>query len=172
MVYSLIGAVIGGIIATSIGIYLHYLVGDRKLKKRICQVLYDELDFNRTRLEGAWVTHKFWEEHSLPYVFLFGSYIEARNCGIFRELPKEVREPIEGCYSFLQFLNSNRFDTFPRAMSPFDTEVVNDLVKSMDKALPKLEEFYSNLPVYPHDDVAYIVRRIRRAVLRRGHPQT
>jgi len=168
MVYSLIGAVIGGIIATSIGIYLHYFVGDRKLKKRICQVLYDELESNRTRLEGAVVTHKLWREHSLPYIFLSGSYMEARNCGLFRELPKEVRESIEGCYSFLQFLNSGRFDTFPEATSTSDTEIMNNLVKSMGEALPKLKEFYSNLPVYPHNDVAYIVRRIRRAVLRRG----
>ena len=169
---SLIGAVIGGIIATSIGIYLHYFVGDRKLKKRICQVLYDELDSNRERLEGALVTHKLWEEHSLPYVFLLGSYMEARNCGIFRELPKEVRESIESYYSFLQFLNSNRFDTFAGATSPFDTEVVNNLVKSMDEALPQLKVFCSNLSVSPCDYVAYIARKIKRAVLRRGYPQT
>jgi hypothetical protein len=161
-----------GIITTYIGVVLHSLLADRKLKKRTCQVLYDELDSNRERLEGALVTHKFWEEHSLPYIFLLGSYMEARNCGIFRELPKELRESIEGCYSFLQFLNSNRFDTFARATSPFDTEVMNDLVKSMDEALPKLKEFCSNLRVYPHDDVAYIVRKIKRAVLRRGYPQT
>lgn len=169
---SLIGAVIGGLIATSIGIYLHYFVGDRKLKKRICQVLYDELDSNRTRLEGAVVSYEHWRKHSLPYVFLLSSYMEARNCGIFRELPKEVRESIEGCYSFLQFLNSNRFDTFPRATSTIDTKVMNNLVKSMDEALPKLKEFCSNLRVYPHDDLAYLARKIKKAVLRRGYPQT
>jgi hypothetical protein len=172
MVYSLIGPVIGGIIATSIGIYLHYFVGDRKLKKRICQVLYDELDSNRERLKGALVTHEFWEEYSLPYVFLSGSYMEARNCGIFRELPKEVREPIEGYYSFLELLNSNRFDTFARVMSPFAPELVNNLVKSMDEVLPQLKEFCSNLRVSPRDYVAYIARKIKRTVLRRGHPQT
>jgi len=147
---SLIGAVIGGIIATSIGIYLHYFVGDRKLKKRICQVLYDELDFNRSYLTKAVPLPG--GAYLLPYTFLLSSYTEARNCGIFRELPKELRESIEGYYSFLQFLNTYRFGALVKGDAEIElepkTKVMDDLVKSMDEVLPKLEEFCSNLRVY------------------------
>jgi len=151
MVYSLIGAVIGGIIATSVGIYLHYFVGDRKLKKRICQVLYDELDSNRSYLKKA-VPLPGNMELLLPYTFLLNSYTEARNCGVFRELPKELREKIESYYSFLQFLNTYRFGTVAGETVKIELEPKNGvkgaLVKDMDEVLPKLKEFCSNLRVY------------------------
>jgi len=166
---SLIGAVIGGIIATSIGIYLHYFVGDRKLKKRICGAFYEELHSNHTHLKEA--AKVPWTRTSLPYTVLFSSYPEARSCGIFTELPIKVRASIERLYIYTEFLNSYKFRTL-KSGSALDTEVLDILVKSMDEALPQLKEICSNLRVFPHDDVAYVARKIKRAVLRRGHPKT
>jgi len=161
---SLIGAVIGGLIATSIGIFLHYHIGDRKLKKRLCMALYDELKLNLKYLRTSFPFQG--EEYCFPYVLLLSSYTDARNYGLIRELPEDMGTKIENCYTFLQNLNTYRSGTITRGgeilLSEPKSEVVDEVVKSIDEVLPELRKFCSNLRVYPHDYVAYIVRKIRR----------
>jgi hypothetical protein len=161
---SLIGAVIGGIIATSIGIFLHYHIGDRKLKKRLCTALYDELKLNLKYLRTSLPFRG--QEYCFPYVLLLSSYTDARNHGLIGELPQDIGTNIENCYTFLQNLNAYRFGTITRGgeilFSEPKSDVVDEVVKSIDEVLPKLKEFCSNLHVYPHDYVAYSVRKIRR----------
>lgn len=156
---------IGGIITTCIGVFLHSLVADRKLKKRLCVALYEELKLNLAYLRQS-VTFQG-KEYCIPYALLLSSYTDARNYGLIRELPKEIGTEIENCYTFLQNLNTYRFGAAiredPTILSEPKSEVVDEVTKSIDQVLPKLEEFSSNLRVYPHDDVAYIVRKIRRA---------
>ena len=160
---SLIGAVLGGIIATFTGVFFHSYIEGRKIKKRICQALYDELSYNTASLkksitiEGA--------KHSIPYLFLLNSYTEARNYGVLRELPEEMRSLIEGYYSLLQLLNNVRLSNFIREgvaiseeRNPVEDEAANEITVEI---LPKLKEFCSSLRVYPHDDVAYMVRKIK-----------
>lgn len=162
---SVIGAVIGGIIATFIGIFVHYFVGDRKVKKRLCQALCEELNYNTERLRTSVSLRG--GEYSVPHFFITNGYLEARNYGVLRGLPKEIRNPIEEYYSFLQFLGAYRFGYVATGNLTIDSYVKNptetEVAKKMDAVLPQLEEFCSNLRVYPHDDVACIVRRIKRA---------
>lgn len=142
-----------GIITTYIGVVLQATIADRKLKKRTCQALYEELDLNRsylTRVVPA--PGKSNMVLPLPYIFLSGSYMEARNCGLFRELPKKVRDSIEACYSLLQVLNTRTAGTLARETLKFELEpkdgVKGDLVQHIDEVLLELEEFCSNLRVY------------------------
>jgi hypothetical protein len=163
MCNSLIGAVIG-IIATSIGVILHYHIGDRKLKKRLCMALYDDLKSNLKYLRASFSFRG--EEYCAPYRLLLSSYTEARSYGLIRELPEDVGTKIENCYTFLQNLDTYRFGVVMRTgdvlLSEPKNDVVDEVTKMIEEVLPKLKEFYSNLHVYPHDYVAYKVRRIRR----------
>jgi len=140
-----------GIITAYIGVVLQSMLADRKLKKRTCQALYDELDLNRSYLKKA-VPGPDNMELPLPYSFSFSSYTEARNSGIFRELPKELRESIEGYYSFFQFLNTLIFGTLIRKQVKFEPQpkdwVKADVARRIDETLPKLNEFCSKLPRY------------------------
>lgn len=160
---SLIGAIAGGIIATSIGVFAHYFIGGRRLKKRLCQVLCDELDYNIERLKRAVTLDE--AKYSTPYHFLSNSYLEVRNHGMLRELPKEIRNLIEEYYSFLQFVNTYWLGCFMREEPTFGSVMKeknpteDEVAKQMDEVLPKLKAFCSNLRVYPHHDVTYIVRK-------------
>ena len=161
---SLIGAVIGGIIATSIGIFLHYHIGDGKLKKRLCMALYDELKLNLEYLRTSFPFRG--EEYCFPYVLLLSSYTDARNYGLIREIPRDTGTKIENCYTFLQNLDTYRFGVVMRTgdilLSEPKSDVVDEVTKMIEEILPKLKEFCSNLCVYPHDYVAYGVRKIRK----------
>ncbi len=104
-------------------------------------------------------------KYSTPYLFLLNSYTEARSYGVLRELPQEMLNLIEGYYSFLQVLNDVRLSNFIREgvtiseeRNPTEDEAANQITVEV---LPKLKEFCSSLRVYPHEDVAYIVRKIR-----------
>jgi len=159
----LIGAVIG-IIATSIGVILHYYIGDRKLKKRLCMSVYDDLKSNLKYLRTSFSFRG--EEYCAPYRLLLSSYTEARSYGLIGELPEDIGTKIENCYTFLQNLDTYRFGVVMRTGGPLFSEPKNDVVdevtKMIEEVLPKLKEFYSNLHIYPHDYVAYKVRKIRR----------
>jgi hypothetical protein len=161
---SLIGAVIGGIIATSIGIFLHYSVGDMKQKKRLCMALYDELKLNHKYLTTSFSFRG--EEYCAPYRLVLSSYTDARNYGLVRELPEDIGTKIENCYTFLQNLDTYRFGIATKGgeilLSEPKNEEVDEVVKMIDEILPKLKEFYFNLCIYPHDYIAYRVRKIRR----------
>lgn len=163
MASSLVGAVVGGIIATSIGIFLHYYVGDRKQKKRLAMALYDELESNLKYLRASFSFRG--EEYCAPYRLLSGSYTEARNYGLIRELPKDTGTKIENCYTFLQNLDTYRFGVVMRTgdilLSEPKNDVVDEVTRIIEEVLPKLKEFYSNLCIYPHDYVAYSVRKRR-----------
>jgi len=102
----------------------------------------------------------------MPYLFLLNSYTEARNYGVLGKLPEGMRNLIEGYYSFLQFLNDVRLSNFIREgvaiseeRNPVEDEAANQITVEV---LPKLKEFCASLRVYPHDDVAYIVGKIRK----------
>jgi len=162
---SLVGALIGGIIATSIGIFLHYSVGGRRQKKRLCMALHDELKLNHKYLMTSFSFQG--KEYTFPYRLVLSSYADARSYGLLRELPNAMGTRIEDCYTFLQNLDTHRFGAATKGgeilQSEPKNETVDEVVETIGGILPKLEEFYSNLCIYPHDYVVHGVRRIRRA---------
>lgn len=161
---SLIGGVIGGIIATSIGIFLHYSVGGMKQKKRLCIALYEDLKLNHKYLTTSFSFQG--REYSAPYRLVLSSYTDARNYGLLRELPEDMGTKIENCHTFLHNLDTYRFGIATkgeeRLLSEPKNETIDEVVETIDEILPELREFYSNLCIYPHDYVAYVVRKIRR----------
>jgi len=166
LIIALIGW-IGGIITTWIGVLLHSFMMDRKLKKRLCQALYEELEYNLTRLKKSIMVRG--KEYSIPHTFFISNYTEARNYGLVKQLPKEICNSIENFYSVLQLLNIYRFGTLTGITDgsiifsePMSGEV-DEAAKSIDEVLPKLKEFCSNLRVYPNNDIAYVVRKIKKA---------
>ena len=170
MLVTLVFPIVGGIIATSVGIFLHYQVGERKQSKRICEALCDELEFNLAGLKKSITLAGV--EYSIPHPFLVNSYLEARNYGLLRRLPKGIRNSIEGAYSLLQLLNEDTLGDLIRS-SPTHTsqtknETEKEVAKEMDNVLIELKQFCSNLHVYPHHDIACAIRKAR-GVFRGGN---
>ena len=161
---SLIGAIIGGIIATSVGIFIHYYVGERKEKRRLCIALYDELKLNQKYLRKSFVLGD--QEYSAPYPVFADCYTDARNYGLMRELPEGIGIKVEGCYVFLRGLETHRHGVILRGedilLSEPKNPTVDEVVEMIEEVLPDIKEFYCNLWVYPQDYVAYIVRKVRR----------